>query len=158
MHDAAQRLSAMLQQELTNYKTEDYLATDFQRHLSVANKDSDDDASLSSASNNHSLALSSRSSLINEVWREKICEWSYQVVDHFDYSRELVSVSINYLDRFLSTRRVNKKSFQLAAMTCLFLAIKLYERRRLSMASLIELSSGHFTVLQMEIMEKAILR
>ena len=92
------------------------------------------------------------------MWREKICEWSYQVIDHFDFSREVVSVSIHYLDRFLATRTVNKKVFQLAAMTCLFLAIKLHEPGKLSMASMIELSRGYFMVEQMATMEMSILR
>jgi lipoyl(octanoyl) transferase len=46
------------------------------------------------------------------------------VIDHFDFSREVVSVSIHYLDRFLAAFPVNKKTFQLAAMTTLYLAIK----------------------------------
>lgn len=89
---------------------------------------------------------------------KKICEWSYQVIDHFDFSREVVSISIHYLDRFLATRAVNKKMFQLSAMTTLFLAIKLYEPGRISMSSMIELSRGYFMVEQMAAMEKSILR
>lgn len=80
------------------------------------------------------------------------------MIDHFDFSREVVSVSISYLDRYLATRSVNKQVFQLAAMTSLFLAIKLFEPGRLSMQSMIELSRGYFTVKQMEAMELEILR
>jgi lipoyl(octanoyl) transferase len=80
------------------------------------------------------------------------------VIDHFDFSREIVSISIHYLDRYLATRPVNKKLFQLAAMTTLYLAIKLYEPGSLSMASMIELSRGYFKVEQMAEMEMTILR
>uniref|UniRef100_A0A7S4WBA6 Cyclin N-terminal domain-containing protein n=1 Tax=Ditylum brightwellii TaxID=49249 RepID=A0A7S4WBA6_9STRA len=46
-------------------------------------------------------ALGSPTSLPRDEWRRKICEWSYKVVDHFKYDREVVSVSMNYFDRFL---------------------------------------------------------
>lgn len=146
----------MFQQEERSYKTVDYLAPEFQKNLAsicdlnliVPNESSKTSDSLSSTS----------SSGINDIWREKICEWSYQVIDHFDFSREVVSVSIHYLDRFLATRPCNKKVFQLVAMTTLFLAIKLYEPGKLSMQSMIELSRGYFEVEQMVAMETAILR
>jgi hypothetical protein len=156
MVDLLERIDVMLEQELSAYKTVDYLSPEFQKKLIFV---SDDDAAPEpSAPADLSTASSSSSCHINEVWREKICEWSYQVIDHFDFSREIASVSIHYLDRFLGTRQVNKKVFQLAAMTSLFLAIKLYEPGRLSMSSMIELSRGYFMVEQMAAMETSILR
>lgn len=146
----------MLKQEISSYKTVDYLAPSYQQQLSLAG--TNDEEVFGSSASHSSAASSSSTSSINEVWREKICEWSYQVIDHFDFSREVVSVAIHYLDRYLSTRSVNKKVFQLAAMTCLFLAIKLYEPGKISMSSMIELSRGYFTVEQMVAMETSILR
>ena len=95
---------------------------------------------------------------MNEIWREKICEWSYQVVDHFDFSRETVNVSLSYLDRFLASRPANKKFFQLAAMTSLYIAVKLYEPGILTPASFVELSRGFFTEDHVTAMEESILR
>ena len=80
------------------------------------------------------------------------------MIDHFDFSREVVAIAMNYLDRYLATKTVNKKMFQLAAMTALFLAVKLHEPSKLSMASMIELSRGCFTVQQMETMEVSLIR
>jgi hypothetical protein len=151
MVDLLERIEIMLQQEDSVYKTLDYLDPDYQKGLASMK-------SMVYGSSDRSLSSTSSSSNINEVWREKICEWSYQVIDHFDFSREVVSVSIHYLDRFLATRHVNKKVFQLAAMTSLFLAIKLFEPGRLSMSSMIELSRGYFMVEQMVEMETSILR
>jgi hypothetical protein len=156
MVELFERMAVMFEQEEISYKTVDYLAPEYQNMLisrCVGNlSDSKDgrkcEASLSSTS----------TSGINDIWREKICEWSYQVIDHFDFSREVVSVSIHYLDRFLATRSCNKKEFQLSAMTTLFLAIKLYEPGKLSMHSMIELSRGYFQVEQMIAMEMEILR
>ena len=41
--------------------------------------------------------------IIHGGWREKICQWSYNVVDHFDLPREIVSISLNYFDRYMAT-------------------------------------------------------
>ena len=155
MVDLLERLDVMLKQEVSEYGTMDYLAPEFQQKLaSIAQ----DDSLFQSSTASNSSSSTSSSSTISEVWREKICEWSYQVIDHFEFSREVVSVAIHYLDRYLATRTVNKKVFQLAAMTCLFLAIKLYEPGNLSMSSMIELSRGYFEVDQMVAMETSILR
>jgi Cyclin, N-terminal domain len=169
MVDLTERLDAMFHQESTSYKTVDYLKADHQAKLAAAvvlgpstlgttiaepphptNKESSGPASLASNS----------SGSINDIWREKICEWSYQVIDHFDFNREVVAISFHYLDRFLAGRAdCGKKVFQLAAMTTLFLAIKLYEPGdKLSMPSMIQLSRGYFKVEQMVAMEVAILR
>lgn len=96
---------------------------------------------------------------VNEEWRSKICEWSYQVIDHFDYDREIVAVSLHYLDRYLCRRSVDKRTFQLVAMTCLYMACKLYSPRHqpLSMDSLMQLSRGYFTEEHIEAMEGSIL-
>ena len=62
------------------------------------------------------------------------------------------------MDRYLATKYVNKKIFQLAAMTSLYLAVKLHEPGRLSMAAMIELSRGVFVKEQMKGMEMELLR
>jgi Cyclin, N-terminal domain len=148
MIDLTERLAILIQQELTSYRTEDYMDPDYQR-------------TVVSCGDNELFGFNEpfgSSSGINETWREKICDWSYQVIDHFDFSREVVSVALHYLDRYLSKRQVNKKVFQLATMTSLFLAIKLFEPGRISMTSMIDLSRGFFTVDQMVSMELSILR
>ena len=156
MVDLLERLEVLLKQECFVYQTNDYRSPHYQLQLQISS-DVETDATVQSSSLSISTYSSSASG-INEVWREKICEWSYQVIDHFDFSREVVSISMHYLDRYLATRSVNKKLFQLAAMTSLYLAIKLYEPGTLTMASMIELSRGYFQVEQMAEMEIAILR
>jgi hypothetical protein len=154
MVDLLERLDVLLDMEWDSYRTVDYLGAKQQEiadPTSCALALCDFESAFTSSS-------SSSSSRINELWREKICEWSYQVIDHFDFSREVVSVSIHYLDRFLATTQVNKKLFQLVAMTTLYLAIKIYEPGTLCMNSMIELSRGYFSPAQMAEMEMAILR
>mmetsp|Transcript_10482 Transcript_10482/g.14864 ORF Transcript_10482/g.14864 Transcript_10482/m.14864 type:complete len:300 (+) Transcript_10482:126-1025(+) len=157
MVDLVERIRVLLEQESKHYCCEDYLAPLFQQKLLSDHSSPSCVQSISSCASSNASTSSSNSG-INELWREKICEWSYQVVDHFDFSREVVNISISFLDRYLATRPVDKKLFQLAAMTTLYLAIKLYEPGTLSMTSMIDLSRGYFMVEQMAAMETAILR
>lgn len=62
--------------------------------------------------------------------------------DHYDIHREVVSVAMAYLDRYVAAHVVNRRIFQLAAMTALYLAIKLYEPGKLCLSSLLDLSRG----------------
>lgn len=79
MVDLLERIDVMLDQEQQVYNTLDYLADSFQKKLvsldvhgrSVSPSSSTDLSTVASGS--------SSSSTINEIWREKICEWSYQV-------------------------------------------------------------------------------
>jgi hypothetical protein len=153
MVDLVERIDTLLMQECTVYRTEDYLAPSFQTKLPPSPLSALLDQEIPGTVNSSTTT----SSGINEVWREKICEWSYQVIDHFDFSREVVAISVHYLDRYLSTRTVDKRIFQLIAMTTLYLAIKLHDQGIVSMGSMIELSRGYFLVKQMEEMELEIL-
>lgn len=159
--DLEERIAAMCRQEQAHYTCADYLSAEYQLEKN-RNLPSSSSIFNSLTKYSHSSDISSSGSSssggLNEIWREKICEWSYQVVDHFDYNREIVAISLSYLDRFLATRQVNKKIFQLAAMTTLYLAIKLFETGTLQMTSLIELSRGYFTVEHIAVMEATILR
>jgi Cyclin, C-terminal domain/Cyclin, N-terminal domain len=89
------------------------------------------------------------------------------VVDHFDLNREVVSIAMNHLDRFLGafSGTVDKNLFQLLAMTCLYLSIKLNEYKHLliqgstsSMDTILQLSRGFFSLEKMEKMEYEVLQ
>ena len=62
---------------------------------------------------------------IDEYCREQIVEWTFRVVDYFRIDREVVALSISFLDRFLAKCRCDRTSFKLAATTTLNLAVKL---------------------------------
>jgi len=152
--DLAERFVVLSRQESGVYRCHDYLATE---HQALLGQKTPIPIPASSGLTSVSSDSSSKSGGINEVWREKICEWTFQVIDHFDFNREIASISLNYLDRYLNTRTVNRKTFQLAAMTSLFLAIKLYEPTTLRMSSFIELSRGYFKTEHIAFMESSIL-
>lgn len=156
--DIFDQLETMMHQEVTTYKTVDYLSPGFQQKLAIEEETKQPVGALCDAVDDSSSSSSSSPRGITERWREKMCEWCYQVVDHFDFSREVVSIAMHYLDRYLAKRLVNKRIFQLAAMVSLSLAVKLFEPCKLCMSSMIELSRGHFTVKQMEAMELSLMK
>jgi len=95
------------------------------------------------------------------VWREKICEWCYQVIDHCDIDRGVVSIALDYFDRFLSCQTASPRaeiSFQLVSMTSLYLAAKLHSTRKISASSMSSLSKGCFQVTQILNMEVCIIQ
>lgn len=157
--EVCERLKVMRRQESTHYSTPDYLAAEWQARLVEEAAEDDIAREVNELANpNEGSSGQTSSSQINELWREKICEWCYQVVDHFDFNREVVNVAMTYLDRYLATRTVNRRIFQLAAMTALYLAIKLFEPGKLRMSSLIELSRGYFLAEHIVAMEDSMLQ
>ena len=198
MADLSQRLDGMRVQEVNHYTVPDYLAEDWQQRLNDSSElgtNDTNDGAKSSLSFSETVVSSSQ---INELWREKICEWYYQIVDHYgttisyafpvfavqyclyplvahlfylyhiiypsycslflEFSREVVSISISYLDRYLATRTVNRRVFQLAAMTALYIAIKLYENGHFAISSITALSRGYFIAEHIVAMEEIMLK
>jgi Cyclin, N-terminal domain len=108
---------------------------------------------------------------VSEAWRRKLCEWCYEVVDHFGFDREVVSIALNYLDRVVAVRTessqsaIPKREFQLFAVTSLYTAIKIHgendnvqgPRRKLRIDAFVELSRGFFQVEVIEAMERELL-
>ena len=156
--DLSERFGALCRQEEEFYGSHDYLSSDYQAALcQKAQTQSRVHAVSSLTFSSCSSGASSKSEGINEVWREKICEWTFQIIDYFNINREIASISLNYLDRYLSKRTVSRKMFQLAALTSLFLAIKLYKHATLRMSSFIKMSRGHFKMEDIAFMEGSIL-
>ena len=118
----------------------------------------------------HSLAVDSDG--VTEGWRRRICEWIFQVVDHFSFDREVVSIALDFLDRTVSLitsessrTTMSKREFQLIAVTSLYIAIKLHgetdvqdgPRLKLKISAFHELSRGFFEVKTIEAMEARML-
>lgn len=98
-------------------------------------------------------------SRIDEYCREQIVEWSFRVVDYFRIDREVVAVSLSYLDRFLEKCHCDRTSFKLAATTTLHLAVKiLYPCKLVDLGILSDLSRGEFDMADVCEMETHILR
>jgi Cyclin, N-terminal domain/Cyclin, C-terminal domain len=94
--------------------------------------------------------------------RFKMVEWCYQVVDFCKFSRETVAIAMSYLDRYMSTETglpalYDRTVFQLAAMTCLYMAIKIHEPEAMEPRIVAQLSRGVYTEQQVTDVELEIL-
>jgi hypothetical protein len=96
-------------------------------------------------------------------WRSQMCSWAYTVVDTFGFSRTIVALCFDLLDRYLAKEclrqiSMSRQDFQLLSMTSLYLAVKLHESgEKLSFAALIDMSRGYFAVEDFEDAELDIL-
>lgn len=145
-HEVLQeRLDMMLWQEVTQYRTVDYL----DRHDP-------------SQDENYGVDC-----VMSEQWRTRMCEWAYQLVDHFDFPREIVGTAINYLDRYLANYfaanapdgapLITKKQFQLVTMGCLFLAMKIQGSVQIPVGYMVKLSRGTLLASDLLAMETELL-
>lgn len=118
-----------------------------------------------------SQAVPVPSDRVSEAWRRKLVEWCFEVVDHFNFDREVVSFAVDYLDRIVAIKTkiakeaLPKREFQLLAVTSLYMAIKIHgetdekegPRRKLRISAFVELSRGFFAVDVIEAMERQLL-
>jgi hypothetical protein len=69
----------------------------------------------------------------SKKWRAQIIQWFFDVVDHTEHDRSVVSLAVNILDRYVDNKTpspiLNRRDYSLAAITCLMLGSKLYISR-----------------------------
>lgn len=147
-NDAGQ-LYVMLMQESSTYFSLDYLSEQI-----YLDRDSNDNG-------------------VSDSSRQKICEWCYNIVDHFALDREIVYIAMSYFDRYISCKffsrnknrrlqTMSKRSVQLLGLTSLFLANKVHgyeetDMRDLHVSDFAALSGGKFIVQDIEEMEEELL-
>lgn len=127
-----------------------------------------------------------------QEWRRSISQWAFRVIDHFRLDRDIVAQGLMILERFLASYEpiasnsmarsphppgqgftiaesaVDSATYQLAAMSCVYLAVKLHvdtgseedyaRRKHFRVQTLCQLSRGMFTVRDVSEMELTILR
>jgi len=135
--DVPDRISIMLIQEENEYGCFDYLAANEAIRRKAAKP-------------------------VDADCRVKMCEWCYQVVDFCKFRRETVGIGMSYLDRYMCSKKGKKalgdrKEYQLVAMTCLYIAIKLHEPLEMETSLLADLSRGCYTEMEFANMEQCIL-
>ena len=136
------RLIAMRRKERTSYNYRVYVSTSNLRGVPI---ESD------------TLGMSQQ---LLPGWRARICMWCYNVVDHFDLSREIVSVGMSILDRFLATRgntAYNSDFIHLASLAALHIAIKSRDSTIIRLETLASFCSGSLRPNQIIAMEEDIL-
>lgn len=84
------------------------------------------------------------SSSNNVDWRYRIIRWMLRASDEFSVSRETALIAMSYCDRFLLMKKISRHLFQIVAISCLFTASKLFEKRPIKMASLMNYTQCKF--------------
>jgi lipoyl(octanoyl) transferase len=75
------------------------------------------------------------------VWREKVSQWCYDVVDHLGESRDVVYLAMNVLDRYCVLQStLEERDYEIAAMAALFLAVRVSGRATLELPQLLNMS------------------
>lgn len=84
----------------------------------------------------------------SHIWRERVTQWCYDVVDHLRGSRSTVYVAMNILDRFflLGPYTTSDRSYEAAALTALFLAVSIRGSRNLEVVDLVRMSRLGVTI------------
>lgn len=112
----------------------------------------------------HHMMQFDRCDLIDETCRAKMTEWCFHVVDCTNLRRETVSIAMGYLDRFLCSSslraeraRRDRKEYQLAAMTSLYIAVKINEPLEMDAGLVSRLSRGLHTAAEITALEHEML-
>jgi len=183
--DSLSTITAMRHQEETAYRVTDYFQTMRQRHAhhsccSCYDSDcsdteglSDSESTYKSCSSTASESCSSCASAASPSSSKNPCDpscraimfqWMVRLVDFFpSMHRETVAYAMDFLDRFLQTPSgrgalQQRSVFQLAAISCLYTAVKMHESAAVSPKFLEQLSRDEYTVQDVERMELCILR
>ena len=144
--DTIEKLCVLKQQDESTYQCHDYLSIDYQNQLMQSSPEISNDTDSNRSS----------SSEMTATWRDKICEWYYNIIDYCSYDREMVFICMNCLDRYTMKHRVDTRTYQLVAITTLSIVNKAHGthgRRRLGVHALIKLSQNAFSekdILEME--------
>ena len=85
----------------------------------------------------------------NQLWRERVAQWCYDVLDYLEESRDVAHVAMSFLDRYLAVLATENSNggevqpfeFEVISFTSLFLAIRVCGRNKnLQIPELLQLS------------------
>jgi hypothetical protein len=153
--DHIDRVQVMIAQDDEVYSCSDYLAI-VAPSLSMPSSSKETSACMEDDKN---ASVTAPQISIDAVCRERMCEWSLRVSDHFQVPRQTVAVSFNFLDRFVEKCQCDRSAFKLAAMTTLYIASKISGNwHKITIQSLADLSRGEFDRSHIQEMENIVLQ
>mmetsp|Transcript_13043 Transcript_13043/g.27608 ORF Transcript_13043/g.27608 Transcript_13043/m.27608 type:complete len:336 (-) Transcript_13043:67-1074(-) len=103
---------------------------------------------------------------VNETCRLKMVEWLYAIIDMCQLRRSAVPIAMTYVDRILSSAcddeyvmeiLKDRNKYQLVVITCLYIAVKIFEQQVISPEVLVKLSRGRYSEQDIEREESRIL-
>ncbi|KAG0418891.1 G2/mitotic-specific cyclin-B1 [Dictyocoela roeselum] len=89
--------------------------------------------------------------------RKKLFRWIYEVVRDFEYSQVTYIRGVYIFDRYKSSGCIPSNVYQLAGITCLFIAAKISEPRCMNISEYSLVTDNAFSADQIKEMEKIIL-
>lgn len=81
-------------------------------------------------------------------WRYAMVEWFMQIVDSFSFQQETVENTLSILDRYVASNLAlveDSDAYQRAALTSLYIAVKIHEECCLTPDQIFELSRGEYS-------------
>lgn len=109
-----------------------------------------EDESVFRSCNDQVAFENSKQSYQLSLWRDRVAQWCYDVVDHLNAPRDTVYLAMNFLDRSVAVssmdRVVTKEEYELTSTTCLFLALRVATRAELRITDLLQISHSRLLV------------
>mmetsp|Transcript_107878 Transcript_107878/g.220205 ORF Transcript_107878/g.220205 Transcript_107878/m.220205 type:complete len:470 (-) Transcript_107878:644-2053(-) len=124
---------------------------DFKRHISVLQNMMDVERTNRTETNDYRALQSIDTSFHKQLWRERVAQWCYDVLDYIDESRDVASVAMNIIDRYLvilsqessAALGIGEFDYEVISFTALFLAIRVSgSNKELEISELLQLSSN----------------
>lgn len=82
----------------------------------------------------------------HQVWRERVAQWGYDVVDCLSLSRELVYIAMGILDRNLTEKQLSKDDYEMTAISSFYLAVCITSSSPISVQKFLLLTASRFMV------------
>jgi Cyclin, N-terminal domain/Cyclin, C-terminal domain len=77
----------------------------------------------------------------NELWRNRVVQWFYNVVDHFGDARSVVYIAVYILDCYCAHKQVSEnQAYQLCSLSALFLAFRISGSSSVQLMDIVSLS------------------
>lgn len=84
------------------------------------------------------------------LWRDRVAQWCYDIVDHLNAPRDTVYLAMNFLDRSVAFAimegMVTKEEYELSSITCLFLALRVSTKADLKIGDLLQICQSRLQV------------
>lgn len=103
---------------------------------------------------------------ILDLYRDRLCQWLYSVVDYYNFDRDIVALTINIIERYclssqssvtMDDKEEVKSMIQLVTLSSLYIVLKVSCQKTIEFDSFLSLGRDEFTKDQIETMEMTIL-
>lgn len=103
---------------------------------------------------------------IFDIYRDRLCQWLYSVVDYYNFDRDIVALTMNIIERYCHSSQSSttmddkgevKSTIQLVTLSSLYIVLKVSCQKTIEFDSFLSLGRNAFTKEQIETMEMTIM-